>query len=460
MKYYKYSFILTVFFSLFLLGCDKYLNIAPKGKTLLTTVSNYDQWLNDPMLDLGPVGLPGGQYCTLNYFGDNYDYPSVNVPAINSGDFTYTWASQFSTDLNASPLFWSDHYAKMNKFNTLLLGIDNATEGTVQQRKSLKAEALLGRALEYFYLVNEYGNAYDSTTADKDLAVPFVTSNDVTQKVPSRSTVKEVYDHIISDLNAAIPDLPLDNSANRFRGSVAAAYSVLARVYFYAGDYVDAKANAVLALAKGKATMMNFNGTLPTTSLLSIQSDVIYGRRVIGSNTPTLDFMRSFTINDLRVKKLYTSTDNYTFSVRGATLFFPNNITPGLLYVNTGTSIQEMKLIIAEAAARSGDLTTALQQLDDIRTNRIQASSYVKFQSNNQASVLQAVLGERSNELPFSGLRWFDMRRLDKEGKMNTVYRYDANGNVIATLAPHSPRYTLQIPIQVLAFNPNMQQNP
>ena len=119
-----------------------------------------------------------------------------------------------------------------------------------------------------------------------------------------------------------------------------------------------------------------------------------------------------------------------------------------------------MKLIIAEAAARSGDLTTALQQLDDIRTNRIQASSYVKFQSNNQASVLQAVLGERSNELPFSGLRWFDMRRLDKEGKMNTVYRYDANGNVIATLAPHSPRYTLQIPIQVLAFNPNMQQNP
>jgi hypothetical protein len=456
MKYYKYSFILTVICSLFLLGCDKYLNIVPKGKTLLTTVTDYDQWLNDPMLDWGLAP----SYCYFNYLGDNADIPAINVPAINYAEFMYSWATQFSTDLSSSPIPWGDHYAKINKFNTVLLGIDNATNGTDQKRKMLKAEALLGRALEYFYLVNEYGNMYDPATADKDLAVPFVTSNDVTQKVPSRSTVKEVYDHIISDLNAAIPDLPLDNSANRFRGSVAAAYSILARVYFYAGDYENAKANAALALDKGKALMMDFNGTLPTTSLVSIQSDVIYGRMDIGSCTPTLDFLHSFAVNDLRVKKLYYSTDNYLFLTRGTTTFMPAYVTPGLTYVNTGTSVQEMKLIIAEAAARSGDLSTAIQQLDDIRKYRFQTSTYVKYQSTDKDNVLQTVLGERSHELPFNGLRWFDMRRLDKEGKMTTLYRYDAKGNVVATLAPHSLRYTLQIPIQVLVFNPNMQQNP
>jgi hypothetical protein len=51
------------------------------------------------------------------------------------------------------------------------------------------------------------------------------------------------------------------------------------------------------------------------------------------------------------------------------------------------------------------------------------------------------------------------MRRLDKEGRMATVNRYDAAGTAIAALAPHSASYTLQIPIQTLYFNPNWPQN-
>jgi hypothetical protein len=199
---------------------------------------------------------------------------------------------------------------------------------------------------------------------------------------------------------------------------------------------------------------------LPSAALLSIQQDVIYGRMVIGDLTPTLNFMSSFATNDLRVKKLYYSSDLYTFTIRGATLFFPYYLSPTLMYTNTGTSVQEMKLIIAESAARSNDLSTALQQLDDIRKTRFATSSYVRYQSGNRDSVLQTVLLERNHELPFSGLRWFDMRRLDKENRMDTVHRYDGQGNVIATLPPHSNSYTLQIPVQVLNYNPEMQQNP
>jgi len=206
--------------------------------------------------------------------------------------------------------------------------------------------------------------------------------------------------------------------------------------------------------------MIDFNGTLPASNLLSVMPDVIYGRYVVGNATPTLDFLRSFDASDLRIKKLYTSTDGYKFITRGATQFVPTNITPVLANVNTGTSIQEMKLIIAESAARSGDLTVALQQLDDIRKTRYATATYVRYQSTVQEDVLQEVLKERNHELPFCGLRFFDMRRLDKENRMGTVYRYDAKGNVIATLPPHNDRYTLQIPIQVLSFNPGMQQNP
>ncbi|WP_158800446.1 RagB/SusD family nutrient uptake outer membrane protein [Pedobacter sp. L105] len=456
MKSYKYTFVLVIFCSMVFAACNKYLDIKPKGTTLLTTVTDYDQWLNNTYLVQG-IGFPT---CTFNFLGDNVDNVGISNPPTQPTELIYTWALQFSPNLSISPAFWGEHYAKINLFNTVLLGIDAATGGTDSQKRSLKAEALLGRAMEYFYLVNEYSLPFDSTTAGKDLAIPFVTSNDVSQIVPPRGTVAETYGHIIADLNSAIPNLPLDNSTNRYRGSTAAAYSLLARTYFYARDYTDASKYATLALSNSKAVMINFNSTFPASGLTSVQPDVIYGRIALGQSTPTLSFMRSFDANDLRVKKLFTSTDGYTFTSRGATLFIPAYVSLYLQYVNTGTSVQEMKLIIAECAARRNDLTTALQQLDDIRKTRFAIASYVPYQSNVQEDVLQEVLKERSHELPFCGLRWFDMRRLDKENRMGTVYRYDAQGNTISTLLPHSNRYTLQIPVQVLNFNPGMQQNP
>jgi hypothetical protein len=437
-------------------GCDKYLDIKPKGKTTLSTTTDYDQWLNDPTIPQGP-GYPNGY---TNFLSDQVDFVTVSTPPTLLSELVYTWALQFSTDVSSPPVLWGQHYAKINQFNSVLVGIDKATGGTEAQKRSLKAEALLGRAFEYFYLVNEYGKPYDSTSVNKDLGVPFVTSNDVTQTVPPRSTIDVIYKHIIEDITASIPDLPADNTANRFRGSIAAGYSILARVYFYAGNYTDARKNAELALANSKAVMINLNGTIPTSNLISIRPDVIYGRYVFGNLTASLDFMRTFSNDDLRVKKLYVSRDQYTFTTRGATAYQPISVTPALQNANSGTSIQEMKLIIAEAAARSNDLSVALQQLDDIRKNRIATASYAPFQSTDKQAVLQEVLLERNHELAFTGLRWFDMRRLDRENRMGPVNRYDAQGKVIATLSPHSNRYTLQIPAQVLSFNPGMQQNP
>lgn len=456
MKRYSYTLLLLILCCAVFTGCDKYLDIKPKGKTLLTTVTDYDQWLDDPSLFLGF----GGTYGWTNYMTDNVDFVSISTPPSQPSELIYTWALQFVTDLNTPPILWGEHYANINHYNTVLLGIDQATGGTESQKRSLKAEALLGRALEYFYLVNEFGKPYDPKTVNTDLAVPFVTSNDVTQIVPPRSTIADIYKHIIDDVNAAIPDLPATNGANRFRGSTAAGYSLLARVYLYAGNYTAASKNAQLALARTRAVMIDFNGTLPSSNSISIHPDVIYGRFVLGDLPAALDFMRSFAGNDLRVRMLYQNADKYTFTLRGATLFFPAAVTPSLAYVNTGTSVQEMKLIIAEAAARSNDLGTALQELDEIRKNRIASATYVPFQSADSETVLQEVILERNHELAFSGLRWFDMRRLDKENRMGTVNRYDATGKVIATLLPHSNRFTLQIPVQVLSFNPGMQQNP
>lgn len=433
-----------------LAACNRYLDVTPKGFTLLTTVDNYDQWLNDPAFNVSRV------YLMYSNFYDLADKPGIPVPASSLADLAYVWTPQYATTAD----LWGDHYNLINSYNSVLVGIDAATGGSYLQKESLRGEALLGRANEYLYLVNEYGKSYDSATAAQDPGVQIIISDDVTQEVPPRSTVKEVFDFIIADINAAIPYLPDDNSKNRYRGSKAAAYSLLARVYLYARNYSKARENAELALEKGQHTgMLDYNKitTAAPVPELAIRPDAIYARVGKASFYPTPEFMQGYDIHDARIRLYYLPGS--ISSQRGVTRYVFGGLSFGS-NDNTGTSVQEMKLIIAEAAARSNDLAEALKQLDEVRINRIAAAYYQPYQSGNQEFILQKVLEERRFEFPGNGLRWLDMRRLDAEGRMPAVNRYDAQNNIIATLAPHSPRYTLQIPELVLFYNPGMKQNP
>jgi tetratricopeptide (TPR) repeat protein len=472
-------------------ACNKYLGVQPKGYTLLTSASDYDQWLNNVGLVSDPA-VPD-----FNLLADNMDNPLIKPGTTAAADLIYLWSAQFELDVTVAPPIWTQHYASINYFNTVINGIGSATGGTVQQQRSLRAEALMGRAYEYLYLVNLYGKRYDSATAGSDLSVPFVTANDVTSKAPGRSTVQTLYNQIISDLTEAIPDLPATNSADRYRGSVAAAYSVLARACLYKRDYAGAEKNAQAALNSDPSlslTDYNITGVnqLPNPAT---SPEAIYARNAgydydpaVGGLPivyPTLAFLQSFDTTDLRLPYFYRAvkdtlffgsmlkvfhplTPPYDFTKRGVVQYLytsnsttvSTNNTITTYYANSGTSVPEMKLIIAEGAARSGNLATALQQLNGVRKVRFPAASYKPVQSNNPDTVLQKVLAERGFELPFVGIRWFDMRRLNAEGRMSSINRSNGGDTVLATLPTSSPRYTLQIPSNVLYFNPGMQQNP
>lgn len=453
MKKFKYIAAQLLFCCMVFSGCDKYLDVEPKGKQLLKTTNDFDLWLNASIFTT-EISTP-----YLDYMTDNMDYLSVNTPPVTLADFVYTWQPQFTSDAAAPAYLWADHYQRISLYNTVLLGIDAAEGGTASQKNSIKAEALLGRAFSYFYLVNEYAKPYDAATAATDLAVPFVTSDNVSQKAPPRTTIAEIYRHILDDINAAIPNLPDDNSGARFRGSKAAAYSVLARVYLYRREYSEALRNAELALANTRATMIDYTtpASFPTNQNVVSHPDAIYGKGYAAVGIPiALDFKASFASNDVRRTILYSS---WTSTARGVTAFYAAAVTPTFQLTNSGTTVQEMRLIAAECAARANNLTDALNHLNIVRRARYTGTSR-DFSSTDQNIVFTEVLAERRRELPFHSLRWFDMRRFDTENSMPAVIRTNAQNTVLATLDPHSPRYTLQIPIQVTAFNPDMPQNP
>ncbi|WEK19936.1 MAG: RagB/SusD family nutrient uptake outer membrane protein [Candidatus Pedobacter colombiensis] len=433
-------------------SCGKFLEVEPRGRVLLKTFTDFDLLLNSQSLTSSAEQL-------LNVMTDDADDAAVNPTKIDTKTLSYLWANQLNPTINERPLVWGFHYANIYAYNAVINQVENATTGSTQDKNRLKAEALVGRAFEYLYLVNLYGKPYNQATASTDLAVPFITSTDIMEQTPERATVGFIYGKIIEDLNAALPNLNKNNNTNKFRAAANAAYSVLARTYYYMNNYTEAAKFANKALEESGTMLLDLNAFASKTAIpaMTINKQEIYAR--YGTNSTltvpvALDFLKSFNKADLRLKLFYTNLGDFSFLVRSKTVFSPAG---GV--VSFGTSVSEMKLIIAEAAARANNLQLALDQMNDIRKFRTATASYQAFSSTDQETVLQRVLLERRFELAFKGIRWMDMRKLDAENRMPVVIRLSTTGEVITILEKHSPKYTLKIPASVIHFNPDMPQN-
>ncbi|HEY6978482.1 MAG TPA: RagB/SusD family nutrient uptake outer membrane protein [Chitinophagaceae bacterium] len=137
---------------------------------------------------------------------------------------------------------WTQAYAAINVCNNIIASIAVVDEA---DRDRVKGEALFIRGEMYFELVELFAKPYSAGNVDANLGVQLVTTptqGNVTEAnyVP-RSTVAEIYNQIVADLNEAKNLLPDDNGiyANKF-----AAAAVLSRVYLQMLDYTKARDEA------------------------------------------------------------------------------------------------------------------------------------------------------------------------------------------------------------------------
>lgn len=113
---------------------------------------------------------------------------------------------------------WNGLYEGVRKANTTLEGVPKCVMDETK-KKHIIAEAKFMRAMFYFWLVRTYG------------PVPMRTSAAVTDTKLPVSSVKDIYQLIVSDLESAIPDLPAKGTYARGRATVDAGESLLAYVY-------------------------------------------------------------------------------------------------------------------------------------------------------------------------------------------------------------------------------------
>src|ERR1700754_851462 len=211
-----------------------------------------DQAYNTPArIELASVGMYDALQ-NANFFGGRV-LIYADIRGLDAIPNSYFGQMGFYSSTNSSDgtvaTAYQGAYRTIYQANLFLQGFTpKASLVTQAKADQYVGEAKCIRSLCYFYLVNLWAQPYNFTADASHLGVPIVLTPAVDPFATSnnlpRSTVKQVYDQMESDLLDAEAKLPLsvsDAFTNVARATKGAARGLLMGLYLYKGDW--AKAN-------------------------------------------------------------------------------------------------------------------------------------------------------------------------------------------------------------------------
>lgn len=223
-------------------ACEK--NLLDQVNPNLPTVEVYWQSSDDAVrASIGCyAGLQGlGMYRRwLNFaFDIRDDIGFSQSPWGELRDFTRFVQNNY--DFEVSNNLWRDHYRTIFRCNQVIDRVPTiqGMDATLQRR--IVAEARFLRALSYFNLASLYGNV--------PLAIAYTT--ELNQTTP-QGTEAQVWAQIISDLQAAQPDLPATyTGADLGRATKGAATTLLGKAYMQNRRWAEAQAQFAQVIGSG-----------------------------------------------------------------------------------------------------------------------------------------------------------------------------------------------------------------
>jgi hypothetical protein len=433
-------------------SCKKdWLNVKPDKKLVvphtlpdLQAMLDYTSVFNNGQPALGEVGTD--DYYIL--------YPDWLALYTNTERNGYVWAKDVYSGESVTD--WMLAYQRVFYENYVLETIESVPvdSNNISNWNNVKGSALFRRGFDFYSLADVFAKPFDSVTAKSDPGIPLRLDPDINEK-SSRATVWQTYEQIIADLKASLPLLP-DMPAYKTRPSKAAAYATLSRTYLNMGNYRQSLIYADSCLSL-HAALLDYNA-LDTSSSYPFpifNDEVIYHAAlnyfdVISNYVAIVDstIYRSYDTNDLR-KYLFINTKGQYRRFKGGYDGYTGF---------KGIASDEMYLVSAECNARLGNMDAAMERLNTLLITRWKAGSFTPFTPSTSDEALRLILNERRKELIFRGLRWTDLRRLNKDPRFAITLTRNLNG-VVYTLPPNDDRYTLPIPDQEIKIS-GIAQNP
>lgn len=430
------------------MGCTgSFLDVKPDARLVVPLTLDDLQALleNHNQINLtGGLGqLSGDEY----YYVDEASWLAMASATERNA---YVWASDiYEGDQEVRD--WTFPYKSIFYANNVLDQLDKINLPKKNGQYGLiRGWAYFVRAYALFDLIKNFAPAYDKQRAAVDLGVPILLQGGI-DEIEARATMKACFEQIILDLQRAAELLPEGfDAAKRNRPSGVAAWACLARVYLYMGEYDAAKESAEKALSR--------YGELLDYNELDLTSD----RPFSATNTEVL-------LNASQVSGLFATVQSLTSSVGIAVdstlldLYAENDLRRQAFYGRhsagstrkkrgyndqaypfMGLATDELYLIRAECLARSGDIEGTLATLDVLLSNRYLNHQFPKLQANTAEEVLDLVLRERRKELVWRGLRWYDLKRLNRDGFGISLMR--KLGETVYELQPNDPKWVFPIP--------------
>lgn len=358
---------------------------------------------------------------------------------------------------------WRQMYQQVFYANTVLDLLPKIGQGPGEQEQYNKVmgQALFFRAHAYYDLVQTYAMPYDPATAATALGIPLKKSPDFNEKV-TRATVQECYDQITGDLTTALELLPA-TSPYKTSPSKVTVHAMLSRVFLALGNYEKALAHSDACLQQFNvlfdynelnlgAFSVHNNGTHFFDETIFHRTSMFLGL-LISRNRAIIDtnLYRSYEQEDLR-------KDAFFRVANGEYRHFGNyNLVESEKFC--GIATDEIYLIRAECKARLNDKDGAMEDLNTLLLKRYRTGTFVPRTATDEEDALQQIITERRKELCFRGLRWTDLRRLNKDPRFATTLTRVLNGQTY-TLSPNDKRYAMPIPdaeVQLMGLEQNQR---
>jgi hypothetical protein len=395
-----------------------------------------------------------------------------------------TWNFTVGSSTNEVQNLWNATYGAINRINVVLKGLEGSPISAAL-KSQYSGEARFLRALAYHTLITIYAKPYTAGNGSNPGVIIYTepqTSSGNNAK--ARSTVAEVYDLILSDLNFAETNLPLTYGSaagglNVTRAHRNTAIALKTRVYLHMGRYTDVITEA--------------NKIVPATAPFQASSGVPHRLEptiasVFGSGGQTLENIMSFPYTSLDLPGTQNSLNQYYSP--GTSTGCPTCSGNGEYSLNTGSNgivsdagwkatdarrafvqvisgktwlrkwtsntdyvpvirYAEVLLNLAEALARTNGLDArAIMLLNAVR-QRSDATTVLAPATS--ADLINAILLERRIELLGEGFRARDLMRLQQT--------LPAKGTA-PSVTPNDTQYIWPIPQSELIVNTAVQQNP
>jgi len=463
MKYIKFLFFVLLF-----TGCstDEFLNVKPANLLIPQTLEDFRLLLDDQYtMNSFPV--------SAFYSDDDIHLTTARLELLSPwrGNL-YQWKKNIY-DSQQDVRDWNNPYKAIYVANTVLSQLNSSHTGT--ERNTIEGEALFYRAVHHYNLVSLFAKAYDPNTAATDLGIPLRLNTNIESAI-TRNSIQEVMNQVIEDLKQAVTLLP-ELPSIITRPSKASAYGFLARINLNMGNYEAAWTAADESL-KIKNELIDFN-TLEDSPMQAPTAFVpVHIKPIITTENSEVSFVaysdhinaNIFFFTNPELVKLYNSNDrrrivyfdtsatiDSTFPVFAGNYFTETNGGSSDPSPFVGISTNEMYLIRAECSARSNAISNAMNDLNTLLEQRYVTGTFVDLTANNKDEALDIILLERRKELAFRGLRWHDLKRLNKDPNRQKTLQRIVNGEIFS-LQPNGLRYVLPIPLEEIRRS-GIQQN-